>query len=150
MITKKLVNRPEAAVDESLQGFVAANPHLRLLEVRCCKRTVRKSNVSPSQSEQRIVIRFDIEEYKRQKKVTIICGGGSGHGEWMKVYCVEKSPTEPVFGGYVGRGFLSAAVAGNVFASPSTNAILHAIRAVECEGEIGIHKYNQRNADEYI
>lgn len=49
-------------------------------------------------------------------EVAIICGGGSGH--------------EPAHAGYVGRGMLHAAVAGDVFASPSTDAVLAAIRAV--------------------
>ena len=43
-------------------------------------------------------------------------GGGSGH--------------EPAHGGYVGRGMLTAAVAGDVFASPPTEAVLAAIRTV--------------------
>ena len=43
-------------------------------------------------------------------------GGGSGH--------------EPAMAGYVGKGMLAAAVAGDVFASPTTEAILAAIRAV--------------------
>ena len=41
--------------------------------------------------------------------------GGSGH--------------EPAHGGFVGSGCLSAAVLGNVFASPSVSMILAAIRA---------------------
>lgn len=49
-------------------------------------------------------------------EVAVICGGGSGH--------------EPAHAGYVGRGMLHAAVAGDVFASPSTDAVLAAIRAV--------------------
>lgn len=43
-------------------------------------------------------------------------GGGSGH--------------EPAHAGYIGQGMLSGAVLGNVFASPSVNSILAAIRAV--------------------
>lgn len=43
-------------------------------------------------------------------------GGGSGH--------------EPAHAGYVGRGMLTAAVAGDVFASPPTEAVLAAVRAV--------------------
>ena len=43
-------------------------------------------------------------------------GGGSGH--------------EPAHAGYVGEGMLSAAVCGDVFASPSVEAVLSAIRAV--------------------
>jgi len=49
-------------------------------------------------------------------RVALISGGGSGH--------------EPAHAGYVGRGMLAAAVAGDVFTSPSPEAILAAIRAV--------------------
>ena len=48
-------------------------------------------------------------------QVAIISGGGSGH--------------EPAHAGYVGAGMLHAAVAGDVFTSPSTDAVLAAIRA---------------------
>lgn len=48
--------------------------------------------------------------------VSIISGGGSGH--------------EPAWPGYVGENMLAAAVAGDVFASPSTKQILAAIDAV--------------------
>jgi dihydroxyacetone kinase-like protein len=49
-------------------------------------------------------------------KVAIIGGGGSGH--------------EPLFGGFVGRGMLDAAVAGEVFSAPPPDQIFSAIRAV--------------------
>ena len=49
-------------------------------------------------------------------KVSLLSGGGSGH--------------EPAHAGYVGRGMLSAAVCGAVFASPSVAAVLAGIRAV--------------------
>ena len=48
-------------------------------------------------------------------KVAIVSGGGSGH--------------EPAHAGYVGEGMLTAAVAGDVFTSPSVDAVLAAIRA---------------------
>lgn len=48
--------------------------------------------------------------------VALISGGGSGH--------------EPAHAGYVGKGMLTAAVAGDVFTSPSVDAILDTIRAV--------------------
>ena len=48
--------------------------------------------------------------------VSIISGGGSGH--------------EPAWSGYVGSNMLAAAVAGDVFASPSTKQILAAVEAV--------------------
>ena len=46
-------------------------------------------------------------------QVGIVSGGGSGH--------------EPAHAGYVGEGMLSAAVAGNVFASPSPDRVLEGI-----------------------
>jgi dihydroxyacetone kinase len=49
--------------------------------------------------------------------VAIISGGGSGH--------------EPAHVGYVGEGMLSAAVVGDVFTSPSVDAVLAAIRQVQ-------------------
>ena len=51
-----------------------------------------------------------------QKKVHLLSGGGSGH--------------EPAHGGYIGKGMLSGAILGNVFASPSVASVLAAIRAV--------------------
>ncbi|KAF2800242.1 dihydroxyacetone kinase-like protein [Melanomma pulvis-pyrius CBS 109.77] len=49
-------------------------------------------------------------------QVTIISGGGSGH--------------EPAWSGFVGDGMLSAAVCGDIFASPSTKQIMAGIRNV--------------------
>jgi dihydroxyacetone kinase len=49
------------------------------------------------------------------RAVAVISGGGSGH--------------EPAHAGYVGPGLLTAAVAGDVFTSPSVDAVLAAIRA---------------------
>ena len=49
-------------------------------------------------------------------KVACISGGGSGH--------------EPAHAGFVGRGMLAAAVCGEVFASPSAEAVLAAIHAL--------------------
>ena len=62
-----------------------------------------------------VLVRKDIEAYK-QSHVSLISGGGSGH--------------EPAHAGYIGQGMLSAAVLGNVFASPSVSQILAAIRCV--------------------
>src|SRR5262245_30867756 len=61
-----------------------------------------------------VLVRADIDE-AREGRVAVISGGGSGH--------------EPAHGGYVGRGMLCAAVAGDVFTSPSPDAVLAALRA---------------------
>jgi ATP-dependent dihydroxyacetone kinase len=49
------------------------------------------------------------------RHVALLSGGGSGH--------------EPAHAGYVGPGLLTAAIAGDVFTSPSVDAVLAAIRA---------------------
>lgn len=55
-------------------------------------------------------------------KVGLVTGGGSGH--------------EPAHGGYVGKGMLDAAVAGNVFSSPPADQMYQAIKAVD--GGVGV------------
>ncbi|MHC2108207.1 MULTISPECIES: dihydroxyacetone kinase subunit DhaK [unclassified Methylobacterium] len=60
----------------------------------------------------RVVLRADLDA----DKVAVISGGGSGH--------------EPAHAGFVGAGMLSAAVCGDVFASPSVDAVLAGILAV--------------------
>ena len=62
-----------------------------------------------------VVVRNDLPA-PEQRKVAILSGGGSGH--------------EPAHAGYVGEGMLTAAVAGDVFTSPSVDAVLAAIREV--------------------
>src|SRR4051794_17787412 len=52
----------------------------------------------------------------RDDRVAVVSGGGSGH--------------EPAHAGYVAEGLLSAAVCGEVFASPSVDAVLAGILAV--------------------
>ena len=81
----------------SLRGLVAAHPYLSLI---------------PSL---KIVYRADHDP----SKVSLICGGGSGH--------------EPGTCGFVGEGMLSAGVAGDVFASPSARQVFSAIERVPSE-----------------
>ncbi|MFO1157818.1 MAG: dihydroxyacetone kinase family protein [Reyranellaceae bacterium] len=61
-----------------------------------------------------VVVRADVGP-PGGRAVAVISGGGSGH--------------EPAHAGYVGPGLLTAAVAGDVFASPSVDAVLAGIRA---------------------
>ncbi|MDU4091661.1 MAG: dihydroxyacetone kinase subunit DhaK [Pantoea sp.] len=65
----------------------------------------------------RVVMRSDWDK----RKVALISGGGSGH--------------EPAHVGFVGKGMLTAAVCGDVFASPSVDAVLSAI--INVTGEAG-------------
>ena len=62
----------------------------------------------------RLVIRADAP---RPGKVAVISGGGSGH--------------EPLHGGFVGHGMLDAAVAGEVFTSPTPDRVQAATQAVD-------------------
>ncbi|KAF8623069.1 hypothetical protein AX15_006521 [Amanita polypyramis BW_CC] len=52
-----------------------------------------------------------------KNKVALICGGGSGH--------------EPAHASFVGPGMLTAAVCGNIFASPSASQVKRAIDLVD-------------------
>ena len=93
---KKLINDPDNAVEEMIEGLVMAeNNRLEKLEGY------------------NIVVRKDAPV----EKVALISGGGSGH--------------EPTHAGYVGHGMLDAAVAGDVFTSPTPDAIFEAIKAVD-------------------
>ena len=65
----------------------------------------------------RVVVRNDWDK----SKVALISGGGSGH--------------EPAHVGFVGKGMLTAAVCGDIFASPSVEAVLTAI--IHVTGEAG-------------
>lgn len=63
-----------------------------------------------------VVLRADHAAHAAAGRVALISGGGAGH--------------EPAHAGYVGAGMLTAAVVGEVFTSPSVDAVLAAIRAV--------------------
>ena len=59
-----------------------------------------------------VVLRKDWQK----ERVAVLSGGGSGH--------------EPAHAGFVGKGMLTGAICGQLFASPGVDAILAAIRAV--------------------
>ncbi|HEY4250668.1 MAG TPA: dihydroxyacetone kinase family protein [Roseomonas sp.] len=61
-----------------------------------------------------VVIRADLPP-PAARPVAVLSGGGAGH--------------EPAHAGYVGPGLLAGAIAGDVFTSPSVDAVLAAIRA---------------------
>lgn len=92
---KKLINSVETVEDEMIQGLVKAYPkYLKKIDGH------------------NVVVRAN----KKEGKVALISGGGSGH--------------EPAHAGYVGEGMLDAAVAGAVYTSPASDAILEGIKAV--------------------
>lgn len=92
---KKFINAVDQVENEMIQGMIKAYPtYIKKLD--CGNVVVRAT--------------------KKEGKVALISGGGSGH--------------EPAHGGYVGEGMLDAAVAGAVFTSPTPDQILEGIRAI--------------------
>ena len=92
---KKLINDVESVEEQMILGLVKSAPHkLRKLD------------------EGNIVVRVQ----KKEGKVALISGGGSGH--------------EPAHAGFVGEGMLDCAVAGPVFTSPTPDKILAGIENV--------------------
>ena len=65
------------------------------------------------------VILINPEKNKNCGKVAIVCGGGSGH--------------EPAHSSFVNHYMLSAAICGDVFASPSVGTIVDGIRTLFCD-----------------
>ncbi|MES1936414.1 dihydroxyacetone kinase subunit DhaK [Salinisphaera hydrothermalis] len=68
--------------------------------------------ISERGSGMRLIVDRDFD----RDRVAVISGGGAGH--------------EPSHAGLVGRGMLAAAIAGDLFTSPSVEAVLAAIREV--------------------
>ena len=58
---KKLINKVSRCVDDQLEGYVSLNPGVRLVKGH------------------RVVVRCDVEEFRRDGKVAVVSGGGSGH-----------------------------------------------------------------------
>lgn len=92
---KKIINSVEQVENEMVLGMAKAYPQY-----------VRKLDCG------NVVVRA----HKKEGKVALISGGGSGH--------------EPAHGGYVGEGMLDAAVSGAVFTSPTPDQIFEGIKAV--------------------
>lgn len=101
--TKYFLNSTDSLVRESIDGTLALNPNL----VRLDGYPAIKVILDRTRYE-------DIQKSETSTPVAVVCGGGSGH--------------EPAFLAYAGQGMLSAAVCGDLFASPSESAVLAALR----------------------
>ncbi|GAY68129.1 hypothetical protein CUMW_261770 [Citrus unshiu] len=97
---KKLISDPNDVVTEFIEGLVETYPGLQFLD---------------GFPQVKVVLRADVSS-ATYNKVAVISGGGSGH--------------EPAHAGFVGEGMLTAAICGDVFASPPVDSILAGIRAV--------------------
>lgn len=94
---KKIMNAPESYVDDMLKGIYGANGDM----VKCAAGDLRCYCTAK----------------KKDGKVAIITGGGSGH--------------LPLFLGYVGEGLIDGCGVGGVFQSPSPEQIANIAREVE-------------------
>lgn len=95
---KKFINNVNSVESEMISGMLKAYPD-RIRELPCGGVLVRKE--------------------KKEGKVAIITGGGSGH--------------EPSFAGYIGTGMLDAVAAGAIYTSPPADHIYEGIRAIATE-----------------
>lgn len=112
MNMKKIMNQPEKYVNEMLEGLYIAHPDLITYtndDVRCL-----------------------ITANKKEGKVGIATGGGSGH--------------LPLFLGYVGKGMLDGCSVGDVFQSPSAEQMLAVTKAIDSGAGV-LYIYGNYNGD---
>ncbi len=96
----QFINKRDTLVSEALDGLL---------------RLQGGGRIGRLQGEAGLNVVIDLA-HKGDRHVAVISGGGSGH--------------EPAHAGFVGKGLLTAAVCGDVFASPSVDAVLAGIMAV--------------------
>lgn len=92
---KKFINKVENVEAEMIAGLIKAYP----------KYIKKLDNYN-------VLVRAN----KKEGKVALISGGGSGH--------------EPGYGGYIGEGLLDAVAAGAVYTSPTPDQIYEGIKAI--------------------
>ncbi len=98
---KRFVNDPYDVVEEMLEGYARA--HEEYVDL-----------LKDDEAQGRVIVS---KTAKQKDKVGVVVGGGSGH--------------EPLFLGYVGKGFVDAAVIGNINTSPSPDPCYAAVKAVD-------------------
>ena len=109
---KKIINTPEQFIPEMLEGLYAAHPDLVTYagdDLHCL-----------------------ITARKKEGKVGIATGGGSGH--------------LPLFLGYVGDGMLDGCSIGDVFQSPSAEQMLAVTKAIDSGAGV-LYIYGNYNGD---
>jgi len=109
---KKIINKPENYVNEMLEGLYIAHPDLITYtggDLRCL-----------------------VTRSKKEGKVGIATGGGSGH--------------LPLFLGYVGKGMLDGCSVGDVFQSPSAEQMLAVTKEIDSGAGV-LYIYGNYNGD---
>lgn len=95
---QRIINDPNQVVEDMLEGFVKSH----------------KNRVHVDEHNPRVVVS---NTAKKQKKVGIVTGGGSGH--------------KPAFIGYCGKNMVDAVAVGEIFSSPTAKSFYDAICAVD-------------------
>jgi triose/dihydroxyacetone kinase / FAD-AMP lyase (cyclizing) len=103
---KKILNDAQNAVDDFIDGLLLQYPNH-------CKKLANHRVILLGSYFQSSTTNLQSAPLQ---KVHLLSGGGSGH--------------EPSHAGWIGRGMLTGAICGGIFASPSVSSILAAIRAV--------------------
>lgn len=109
---KKIINQPENYVNEMLEGLYIAHPDL----------------ITYTNDDLRCLVTAN----KKQGKVGIATGGGSGH--------------LPLFLGYVGKGMLDGCSVGDVFQSPSAEQMLAVTKEIDTGAGV-LYIYGNYNGD---
>lgn len=107
-MAKHLINGKDDWASEGIKGYLSAN----------------NKDLVALKEFPNVVIRRDYATLGQNNRVAILAGGGSGH--------------EPAHCGFIGAGMLTGVVCGHLFASPSTAAILAAIRVVGASNNAGV------------
>ena len=109
---KKLINKPEDFIDEMLEGLYLAFPD----QVKCVDGDLRAL----------------VKTTRKQGKVGIATGGGSGH--------------LPLFLGYVGDGMLDGCSVGDVFQSSGADQMLAVTKEIDTGAGV-LYIYGNYNGD---
>lgn len=109
---KKIINKPERYLLEMLEGIYIAHP----------------TDITYIHDDMRCLVRKD----KKQGKVGLATGGGSGH--------------LPLFLGYVGKGMLDGCSVGDVFQSPNPEQMYAITKDID-QGEGVLYIYGNYNGD---
>ena len=109
---KKIINKPENYVKEMLEGLYTAHPDL----------------ITYTDNDLHCLVSAN----KKEGKVGIATGGGSGH--------------LPLFLGYVGKGMLDGCSVGDVFQSPGAEQMLAVTREID-QGAGVLYIYGNYNGD---
>lgn len=109
---KKIINKPENYVTEMLEGLYIAHPDL----------------ITHTGDDLHCLVSVN----KKEGKVGIATGGGSGH--------------LPLFLGYVGKGLLDGCCVGDVFQSPSAEQMLAVTKEIDSGAGV-LYIYGNYNGD---